>query len=102
MCCCPASGGRPIDPRAFPIGHQSIVPTLMTPERWQQINKLYHSALEYKPDQRAAFLKQACAGDEGLRHELESLLAQQAESLVETPALRWLADRSWRIEAHHW
>ncbi len=59
----------------------------MTPERWQQIEKLYHAALECAPDERAAFLAEACAGDEALRHEVESLLAahDQAGSFIESP-----------------
>ena len=61
----------------------------MRPERWQQIEKLYHSALKQEANRRTAFLKEACAGDEDLRHEVESLLAQQpqAESFVEASAL---------------
>ena len=56
---------------------------------WQQIEKLYHSALEHEPRQREAFLREACAGDEALRREVESLLAHQpqAESFIEAPAL---------------
>ncbi len=60
----------------------------MTPERWQQINQLFHSALAYEGGQRAAFLARACAGNEGLRKEVESLVAshEQAASFIETPA----------------
>jgi eukaryotic-like serine/threonine-protein kinase len=46
----------------------------MTPERWQQVEKLYHAVLEREPSQRAAFLQRACAGNEELRQEVESLL----------------------------
>jgi eukaryotic-like serine/threonine-protein kinase len=58
-------------------------------DRWQQIEQLYHSALEREGNQRAAFLKEACAGDDALRQEVESLLAQEkgAESFLEAPAL---------------
>ena len=49
----------------------------MTPERWQEIEELYHAALKREPSQRSAFLKQACAGDEALRREVESLLAME-------------------------
>jgi serine/threonine protein kinase len=61
----------------------------MTPERWKQIEQLLDSALEREENQRAAFLKEACAGDEALRREVESLLAQekQAEDFIEVPAL---------------
>ncbi len=51
----------------------------MTPERWQQIQELFHAALDQAPDDRAAFLEQACAGDRALRDEVESLLASGAE-----------------------
>ena len=61
----------------------------MTPERWQQINQLYQSALELEASGRTEFLNQASAGDEELRQEVESLLAshEQAKSFIETPAL---------------
>ena len=39
----------------------------MDPERWRQVEQLYHAALEKKPDERAAFLNQACAGRLRLR-----------------------------------
>ena len=44
-----------------------------TPDRWHSIGELYEAALQRPADQRAAFLKQACA-DEKLRAEVESLL----------------------------
>ena len=44
----------------------------MTPERWQQVNELFHSALKREPTLRAAFLYQACDGDEELLKEVES------------------------------
>src|SRR5262245_52971586 len=47
----------------------------MTPERWGQIEKVFHSALERAPGERAAFLDETCAGDEELRLDLETLLA---------------------------
>ncbi len=67
----------------------------MKPERWQQIERLYHAALEHKPAERAAFLRQACAGEDALRCEIESLLAyeEKAEQFIETPALEVAAKR---------
>ena len=61
----------------------------MEAERWQTIERLYHSALEREPSQRAPFLEQACGDDDSLRSEVESLLAQGEESgsFLETPAL---------------
>jgi len=46
----------------------------MQPERWKLVEQLYHSAVDQEEEQRAAFLEQACAGDEALRREVESLL----------------------------
>jgi len=70
----------------------------MTPERWQQIDKLLESALEQEPDRRAAFLEQVCAGDEELHREVEALLRAygQAGSFIETPAIA--AARVTRLE----
>jgi eukaryotic-like serine/threonine-protein kinase len=50
---------------------------MMTPERFQQISQLYHAALEREPEQRAGFLQQSCGRDRDLRHEVESLLANE-------------------------
>jgi hypothetical protein len=38
----------------------------MKPERWQQIDQILEAALERDRDEWAAFLDQACAGDEEL------------------------------------
>ena len=61
----------------------------MTPDRWQQIEKIYHSALELEDRQRVAFLEKACAGDEALRQEVESLLRSEdsGDRFIEEPAL---------------
>ena len=61
----------------------------MTPDRWQKIEQLYHSAREREDSQRVAFLDEACAGDEVLRREIESLLAEEkeAQGFLESPAL---------------
>src|SRR5262245_62103286 len=48
----------------------------MNPERWLQVEELYHAALEREPESRAAFLENACGDDQELRREVESLLAQ--------------------------
>jgi eukaryotic-like serine/threonine-protein kinase len=47
----------------------------MTPERWQQIRDVLEQALELAPDERFAFLNQACSSDPSLRQEVETLLA---------------------------
>jgi eukaryotic-like serine/threonine-protein kinase len=65
----------------------------MKPERWKQIEQLYDAALELDLSQRAAFLDQACKGDEELRREVASLLASdaQAESFLAAPAVEVVA-----------
>ena len=40
-----------------------------------RLDELYHAALAQPEDGRTSFLAEACAGDDALRHELESLLA---------------------------
>jgi serine/threonine protein kinase len=66
----------------------------MEPERWQKVEQLYHAALEREENERDAFLREVCAGDEGLRHEVESLLAYRtrAETFIEQPALELAAE----------
>jgi eukaryotic-like serine/threonine-protein kinase len=66
----------------------------MTPERLQQIEDLFHSALALEPNERADFLARACDGDEALRREVESLLRShdRGESFIEQPAADVAAD----------
>jgi serine/threonine-protein kinase len=52
----------------------------MKPERWQKIDQLFHLTLERAPDERAAFLDEACAGDESLRKQIAALLAAHEEA----------------------
>src|SRR5262245_54604176 len=61
----------------------------MTPERWQKVSRIYHDALACESAERASFLRQACQGDEALRQEVESLLAQpvSTENFLGEPAL---------------
>src|SRR5260370_14678986 len=59
-------------------------------ERWKQVNDLFQSATERAPDERAAFLDEACQGDERLRREVGSLLTSydRAENFIELPAFQ--------------
>lgn len=61
----------------------------MRPDRWQQLDHLFHSALELAPEKRVAFLREVCAGDESLLQHVESLISahEKAESFIESPAL---------------
>ena len=57
----------------------------MKGERWQQVDELLDAALERDASERGDFLKRACAGDEELLREVESLLAAhlKAGSFIE-------------------
>src|SRR6266508_567529 len=57
----------------------------MKPERLQRSDEILQGALELAPEDRAAFLDQACAGDAALRQKVESLLvaAQQMDGFME-------------------
>jgi serine/threonine protein kinase len=60
----------------------------MKDPRWTTVDGLLEAALERAPHDRAAFLDEACAGDEALRQEVESLLAHgRASDFLEAPAL---------------
>ena len=60
----------------------------MTPERWQRIEELYHAAHARSADERAAFLAEACRGDEKLRRDVESLLKESSrDGLLAAPSL---------------
>jgi hypothetical protein len=63
----------------------------VTPERWRQIEDLYHRAQAQHLADRAAFLAQACGTDETLRREVESLLSQPAsvEGVLEPRLSQW-------------
>jgi Tol biopolymer transport system component len=60
----------------------------MTPERWEQVERLYHRALESPAAERLGVLDDLCAGDDELRQEVESLLALGgATGFLEIPGL---------------
>ena len=50
----------------------------MNSERWRKIQGLYQAARECSPGKRDAFLADACGGDEELKLEIGSLLAQDS------------------------
>jgi serine/threonine-protein kinase len=67
----------------------------VTSERWREIEQLFHSALERAPDERAAFLDNACR-DSAMRKEVEALLQSDTaqddsvETLAGNVAASWL------------
>jgi eukaryotic-like serine/threonine-protein kinase len=61
----------------------------MHPERWKQVDEVLQSVLDRAPEERDAFLRQACAGDEALEREVRSLLGlwSQAGNFLGRPAM---------------
>lgn len=52
----------------------------MHSDLWRRVERVYHEALEREPERRAAYIAQACSGDETLRKEVESLLERDPSS----------------------
>jgi serine/threonine protein kinase len=52
----------------------------MKPEQWQRVREVVADALELTPDDRATFLDRVCASDDGLRREVERLIAASDEA----------------------
>jgi len=67
----------------------------VTPEQWHRVKEVFEAALGHAPEERSAFVGQACAGDDLLHSEVNSLLSSYEEesSFMETPAAA-LAARS--------
>lgn len=59
----------------------------MTPERWQQIEEIFHEALELDASERQKLITQKTGKDAELRAEVEKLLLQfdEASSFIEQP-----------------
>ena len=70
----------------------------MDHKSWQQIESLYHGALELPPEERAAYISLACRGNEELRREVDSLISSHMEAVafmedsVAEQATRLIAD----------
>jgi eukaryotic-like serine/threonine-protein kinase len=60
----------------------------MTPERWRQVEHLYHAALARESSSRGRFLDEACDGDTDLRARVESMVEahEHAGSFIQMPA----------------
>jgi serine/threonine protein kinase/Flp pilus assembly protein TadD len=60
----------------------------MEQERWREIERLYHLALEQEPSRQGNFLAEVCPHDAELRAEVESLLTQSGgtERLIDQTA----------------
>jgi serine/threonine protein kinase/Tol biopolymer transport system component len=56
----------------------------MQADRWKEIQELYEAAIAQPPEKRTQFLERACPADADLRGEVRSLLAQPADSFLES------------------
>src|SRR5437773_1788482 len=65
----------------------------MTPERYRQIDQIFQAALGLEPEQRVAYLDEACSGDEKLRQEVDSLITSDEGGLsfIDEPAFEMAA-----------
>ncbi|HSK64504.1 MAG TPA: serine/threonine-protein kinase, partial [Pyrinomonadaceae bacterium] len=55
----------------------------MTPERWQQISRIFKSAISLDTDARKAYVADQCGGDESLRSEVDKLIESHGQASAE-------------------
>lgn len=55
----------------------------MTPERWQQISRIFKSAISLDSDARQKYVADKCGDDELLRSEVEKLIASHEQASAE-------------------
>jgi eukaryotic-like serine/threonine-protein kinase len=80
----------------------TIRPIFMKPESLEELEALFHSALECPENERADFINRSCLGNAKLRGQLEALLAQHSSSAMGGPAIdTWVGKtvNHYRIEA---
>jgi serine/threonine-protein kinase len=60
----------------------------MNAQYWLDVERLFHAALALPPHRRTAFLDDSCAGNNGLKRDVQSLLDESsADDFLEQPAL---------------
>jgi TolB-like protein/Tfp pilus assembly protein PilF len=52
---------------------------MLSPERWQAVERIFHGALALPASERVEFLSSSCGEDDELRREVESLLASDGQ-----------------------
>jgi hypothetical protein len=52
----------------------------MNPERYKRVDQVFQQALSQPPESVESFLREACAGDEDLRREIESLIEHERQA----------------------
>jgi len=72
----------------------------MTGERWQEIKNVLEATLQMDSEKRRAYLDQACASDQSLLREVESLLAadkQAQTNFLQSPPLAIRLEKGTRL-----
>jgi len=54
----------------------------MTPEQWEQADKIFEAVAALPREERPAFLDQACGEDEALRRKAQSLLDLEGRAIA--------------------
>ncbi len=59
----------------------------MSPEKWQEISKIFNTALELKTSKRMTYLNEVCGDDAEFRREIEALLEanDEKDSFIDSP-----------------
>ena len=55
----------------------------MTPERWQQVSRIFNKALSLDSEERTAFVAEECGDNDSLRSEVEKLIAAHSNATAE-------------------
>lgn len=66
---------------------------MLSSERWAEVKRIFHAAIDLGAEDRSALLERECAADASVKQEVESLLAshQEADDVMENPAELWRA-----------
>ena len=66
----------------------------MSPDKWQEISRIFNAVLEKESPGRKDFLAEACGDDEHLRNEIELLLSahENKDSFIDSPEVGLLTD----------
>jgi len=66
----------------------------MEAERWQRVKEVFQHALDLPAEARSEYIESACAGDDELRGEVDSLLASSddSENFLSTAALDYVEE----------
>jgi eukaryotic-like serine/threonine-protein kinase len=65
---------------------------MLDSDRWRDVERIFHAAVACEGHQRAELVRRACAGDEALRQEVDSLLEYdgQEHPFLSAPAIELL------------